>query len=493
MPPKTENKERQVRVRFAPSPTGVPHLGSLRTALFNWVFARHHDGVFVLRIEDTDKERSKPEFEAQMFDALRWLGLNWDEGPEAGGEHGPYRQSERTEIYVGYLKKLLDADKAYYCYCTKDELEAQKQSMLAEGLPPKYSGHCRLLTAAPAGKEPQVIRFRTPDTEVSFKDLIRGTVKFDTALIDDFVIAKNLENPLYNFAVVVDDEEMRITHVLRGEDHISNTPKQILLQQALGFRPMEFGHMPLILAADRTKLSKRYAETSLLEYRTQGYLPQAVVNFLILLGWHPSPTKTEDGTSVEKEVFTLEELVNIFELKRVQKAGAIFNEEKLLWLNREHMKLLSTDELEEALVPLFEARALALGSRERLHEVIETVRDRMKILPDFFELADFFFSMPEYSASLLRWDKAPEGEAKDILKTALESLGSVKAWEKGEIIATLDPLVTEKGKGNVLWPVRVALSGKQNSPDPYDIAAALGKEETVARLSKAIAKLSENV
>jgi glutamyl-tRNA synthetase len=427
-----------------------------------------------------------------MFDAMHWLGLDWDEGPDVGGEYGPYRQSERTDIYAGYLKKLLEADKAYYCYCTKDELEAQKQSMLAEGLPPKYSGHCRLLTEAPAGREPQVIRFRTPDMEVSFKDIIRGTVKFDTALIDDFVIAKNLENPLYNFAVVVDDEEMKITHVLRGEDHISNTPKQILLQQALGFQPMEFGHMPLILAADRTKLSKRYAETSLLEYRVQGYLPQAVVNFMILLGWHPSPTKTEDGQSVEKEVFALEELVNIFELKRVQKAGAIFNEEKLQWLNREHIKLLSTDELEEALVPLFEARALALGSRERLHEVIEAVRDRMKTLTDFFELADFFFSLPEYPASLLRWDKAPEGEAKSILEAVLEAIQSVKAWEKGEIVATLDPLVTEKGKGNVLWPMRVALSGKQNSPDPYDIAVALGKEETIARLSKAIEKISHN-
>lgn len=492
MSPKTENQENQVRVRFAPSPTGLPHLGNFRAALFNWVFARHHNGVFVLRIEDTDKERSRPEFETQILEAMRWLGLDWDEGPETGGEYGPYRQSERTEMYAGYLKKLLDADQAYYCYCTKDELEAQKQSMLAEGLPPKYSGHCRLLTAAPAGKEPQVIRFRTPDTEISFKDMIRGTVKFDTALIDDFVIAKNLENPLYNFAVVVDDEEMRITHVLRGEDHISNTPKQILLGQALGFRTPEFGHMPLILAADRTKLSKRYAETSLLEYRTQGYLPQAVVNFLILLGWHPSPTKTEDGQSVEKEVFTLEELVNIFELKRVQKAGAIFNEEKLLWLNREHIKLLSTDEMEELLVPLFEARTLALGSRERLHEVIEAVRDRMKVLPDFFELADFFFTLPEYPASLLRWDKAPEGESKEVLEAAAEALESVQAWEKSEIIATLDPLVTAKGKGNVLWPVRVALSGKQNSPDPYDIAVALGKEEVAARLSQAIAKLSDN-
>ncbi|OGY97976.1 MAG: glutamate--tRNA ligase [Candidatus Liptonbacteria bacterium RIFCSPHIGHO2_01_FULL_57_28] len=482
MPPKAENKGQKVRVRFPPSPTGSPHLGSLRAALFNWAFARHHNGTFILRIEDTDQERSKPEFEQQMLEALRWLGLDWDEGP--------YRQSERAKIYAKYLQQLLDEDKAYYCYCTKEELEAQRESMLAEGLPPKYSGRCRLLTEAPAGKEPQVVRFRTPDTELVFKDMVRGTVKFDTALIDDFVIAKSLDSVLYHFAVVVDDEEMQITHVIRGEDHISNTPKHILLQKALGFRVPEFGHLPLILAADRSKLSKRYAETSILEYRKQGYLPQAMVNFLILLGWHPSPEKIADGGTTEREVFTLEELVSVFDLKRVQKAGAIFNEEKLQWLNREHMKRLSVDELEEMLVPLFEARALALGSRERLHEVIEAVRDRMKTLNDFFELADFFFTLPDYSSDLLNWAKAPAGETKEVLESALAALSAVGAWEKEAIVAALEPLVTAKGKGNVLWPVRVALSGKQNSPDPYDIATALGKEETLARLSKAISKIS---
>lgn len=489
MPPKSEHEGQNVRVRFPPSPTGEPHLGNFRTALFNWVFARHHNGVFILRIEDTDKERSKPEFETKILEVMRWLGLEWDEGLEVGGPHEPYRQSERAELYAGYLQKLLDTDKAYYCYCTKEELEAQKQSMLAEGLPPKYSGHCRLLTEAPARKEPQVIRFRTPDTELTFKDLIRGTVKFDTALMDDFVIARNINSALYHFAVVVDDEQMQITHILRGEDHISNAPKHILLQQALGFRTPEYGHLPLVLAADRKKLSKRYAETSILEYRKQGYLPEAVLNFLILLGWHPSPEKDADGKSVEKEVFTMDELIKVFDLKRVQKAGAIFNEEKLQWLNREHIKKMTTDELEEALLPFFEARTLALGSRERLHLIIETVRDRMKTLTDFFELADFFFTLPDYPPSLLKWDKGPEGEAREVLEAVRLELEAVKVWEKDEIVATLDPLIAQKGKGNVLWPLRVALSGKQNSPDPYDIAAALGQEETLARLSTAIEKV----
>ena len=489
MSPKSENKDQQVRVRFAPSPTGSLHIGGVRTALFNWLFARKHNGVFILRSEDTDKERSKKEYEDEIIEAMRWVGLDWDEGIQKEKGDECYRQSERTEIYANHLKKLLDENKAYYCYCTKEELEAQKQSMLAEGLPPKYSGHCRLLTTAPAGKEPQVIRFRTPDTELSFKDLIRGTVKFDTALIDDFVIAKDLNSPLYNFAVVVDDETMRISHVIRGEEHISNTPRQMLLQMALGFRSLAYAHLPLIVNAKRAKLSKREADVAILDYREKGFLPQAILNFLVLLGWHPSPNAE---TKEEKEVWTLEELIHEFDIGRVQKAGAFFDEEKLLWLNREHMKLLSTDELEEALVPLFEARTLALGSRERLHEVIEAVRDRMKTLNDFFELADFFFTLPGYEPSLLRWDKAPEGESKEVLKSAAEALESVQAWEKSEIIATLDPLVTAKGKGNVLWPFRVALSGKQNSPDPYDIAVALGKEETVARLSQAIAKLSDN-
>jgi glutamyl-tRNA synthetase len=484
-----DGKERQVRVRFAPSPTGSLHIGGVRTALFNWLFARKHNGVFILRSEDTDKERSKKEYEDEIIEAMNWLGLDWDEGitKEKPGES--YRQSERLEIYSEYLKKLLDANAAYYCYCTKDELEAQKQSMAAEGLAPRYSGHCRLLTEAPAGREPQVIRFRTPDTELTFKDMVRGTVKFDTTLIDDFVIAKDLNSPLYNFAVVVDDETMNISHVIRGEEHISNTPRQMLLQMALGFAPVIYAHLPLILNAQRTKLSKREADVAILDYREKGFLPQAVLNFLVLMGWHPSP---DAETKVEKEVWTLEELVHEFDINRVQKAGAVFNEDKLEWLNREHIKLLSTEDLEELLVPMFEARALALGSRERLHEVIEAVRDRMKTLTDFFDLADFFFSLPEYPASLLSWTKAPEGEAQSILEAASSALESVKAWEKSEIVATLDPLVTEKGKGNVLWPVRVALSGKQNSPDPYDIAAALGREETLARLTKAISKLSGN-
>jgi glutamyl-tRNA synthetase len=364
--------------------------------------------------------------------------------------------------------------------------------MLAEGLVPQYSKHCRNLTVAPAGKKPQTIRVKTPEKIVEFKDMVRGTIKFDTETLGDFVIAKDERTALYNFAVVVDDKEMAVSHVIRGEDHISNTPKQMVLQEALGFEPPRYAHLPLILAADRKKLSKRYVETSLLEYREQGYLPQAVANFLVLMGWHPSP---DPETKKEQEVWTLEELVGAFDIDRVQKAGAIFNEEKLQWLNREHIKKLSTEELEEAILSFLErtggaAAAAAKGSRERLHEIIEAVRERMRTLADFLNFADLFFELPDYPPELLSWGKAPAGEARETLAASLAALKNVKVWEKAEIDAALAPLVAEKGKGNVLWPVRVALSGKENSPDPFDIATALGQEEALARLNKAINKLS---
>ena len=296
--------------------------------------------------------RSEKKHEAQIFAGLEWLGLIWDEGPvgknqevrsKEQGEYGPYRQSERTAIYKKYLEKLLAEKKAYYCYCSKEDLEAERQVLLAQGLPAKYSGHCRNLTSPPAGKNPNVIRFMTPETKVEFKDIIRGKVSFDAGLFGDIVIAKDLETPLYNFVVVVDDEEMKISHVIRGEDHISNTPKQILFQKALGFTEPEYAHLPLILNPDRSKMSKRFADTAVLDYKDRGYAPEAMINFLALLGWHPTH---------DKEIFSLEELVKEFDLKRVQKGGAIFNQEKLDWLQKEHMKQVPTDELVRRIEPL---------------------------------------------------------------------------------------------------------------------------------------------
>ncbi|MBM3257226.1 MAG: glutamate--tRNA ligase [Candidatus Liptonbacteria bacterium] len=470
----------KVRVRFAPSPTGHWHVGGVRTTLFNWLFARKQGGVFILRIEDTDAERSKKEYEAEILEMLAWLGLDYDEGP-GKGNLGPYRQSERTALYEKYLAKLLEEHRAYYCYCSKEELEAERQALLAQGMPAKYGGHCRNLKNPPAGKKPEVIRFKTPEVEIEFKDLIRGKVKFDAALFGDFVIAKDVHSPLYNFAVVVDDHEMQISHVIRGEEHLSNTPKQILMQKAMGLAEPIYGHLPLILDGERKKLSKRYAETSLLEYRERGFLPGAILNFLALLGWHPSH---------DKEVFTLKELIQEFDLSRVQKAGAVFNEKKLLWLNREHLRKLSEEEIAKFLDPFLKKKNLTPNS-EMLRGLIRLERDRIRTFSEFSESAGLFFSLPDYPSSLLNWKDSPKEETKQMISSLKECFAPLteKKFTREGIMAALRNLIETKGKGNVLWPLRAALSGQMASPDPLDIASILGKTETLRRLEIALKKI----
>lgn len=481
-----------VRVRMAPSPTGHWHLGGVRTALFNWLYARQHGGLFLLRIEDTDKARSMREYEIEIIETLKWLNLDWDEGPDwrnengkwissSRGECGPYRQSERTEIYRSYLEKLIKENKAYYCYCTREDLEAERQSMLAAGLASKYGGQCREITKPPANKESRVIRFRTPETKVEFNDLIRGSVSFDASLFGDIVIAKNLDSPLYNFAAVVDDELMRISHVLRGEEHISNTSKQILFQHALGFKEPIYGHLPLILAGDRSKLAKRYAEASILKYRQEGYLPEAIINFLGLLGWHPKG---------DREILTLDELVNEFTLKRIQKAGAIFNSEKLDWLNGQYIKRLTVVELIERLKPFLEEKNI-VAPKEFLKKVAEAERDRMKTLQDFFILTDFFFKLPDYDANLLIWKTEPVSIIKIVLRKAFKIIKNIEVgeFERQKLFVSLDNLVNEYGRGAVFWPLRIAVSGKLASPDPLVIMEILGKDETERRIGIATSKI----
>jgi len=440
----------------------------------------------VLRIEDTDRDRSKKEYEQDIFEGLAWLGLTWDEGPIPGaptyrGSSGPYRQSERGATYKKYLELLLEEKRAYFCYCTKEELEAERQTMLGQGLPPKYGGHCRELRSRPPGKKPEVIRFKTPESRVEFKDVIRGKVEFDASTFGDIVIAKDLESPLYNFAAVVDDYEMRITHVIRGEDHISNTPKQILLQKALNFPDVIYAHLPLILNPDRTKLSKRYNEMSLLEYRKEGYLPAALVNFLALLGWH------SEG---DQEIFTLKELIREFDIKRVQKAGAAFNLEKLDWLNKEYLKNLSTDEIVDTLIPFLEAKRLG-PSREFLSKIVEVERSRMKNLNNFFEIAGFFFALPDYDPLLLVWQKEPASKTKVILKGILEIIDRIKSktLSRTVLAEALADLAEKEGRGPVFWPLRVAVSGQRASPDPLEIIETLGYEETRRRIETAIKKI----
>ena len=487
----TDDLKTEIRVRFAPSPTGYFHIGSARTALFNWLFAKNQGGKFILRIEDTDTERSKKEFETDLLENLKWLGLDWDEGPDPAkpaqyrGDFGPYRQSERLSLYEGYLTRLLAENKAYWCFCTKEELEMERQSMLAQGLAPKYSGKCGKIPLEGAEKrlksgEKAVIRFRVPQTETTFSDIIRGQVKFDSNLFGDIVIAKNLREPLFNFAVVVDDFEMKITHVIRGEDHLSNTPKQILIQKALGFSEPKYAHMPLTLAADRSKLSKRYAETSLNEYKKTGYLPEAMVNFISFLGWHPKE---------EKDVMSREELIQEFDLKRMQKAGAIFNVTKLDWLNSQYIKQIPIQKVKETMEDFIPTEWLE--NEILLLKVFNLEKERINTLAEFKSLADFFFELPDYKTELLSWKEMEKERVVSNLKLLVTEIEKIE--EKDFILEKIEnkimPLTEAFGKGELLWPLRVALSGKDASPGPFEIMDALGKEETLRRLNIAIKKI----
>lgn len=468
--------KKAVRVRFAPSPTGPFSVGNARTAIFNWLYARHEKGEFLLRIEDTDKERSKPEYEKEILEGLKWLGLEWDEEI--------YRQSERTKIYETHLKKLLDEGKAYYCFCTADDLEAERQAFLAQGVPPKYSGRCKKIDKAEAktrveAGESAVIRFKMPESKVEITDAIRGKVSFDTALIGDIVIAKDLERPLYNFAVVVDDEEMKITHVIRGEDHLSNTPKQIAIQKALGFKTPKYAHLPLILDPKGGKLSKRLMALSISELKEKGFLSGAVFNFLVLLGWHPKE---------DKEVVSKKEAIETFTLSRVQKGGARMNQEKLDWLNGYYIRNSETKDLIPYLKNLIPKEWLK--NKTLLKKVLEVEKERMKTLTDLKELANFFFELPDYSGELLVWSDKKK-ESKEALKDVLTKIKDVpeKNFTKENLNKVLNPLSEKHGKGETYWPFRVALSGKKASPGGPEIAEVLGKEETVKRLELAVEKL----
>ncbi|OHA63293.1 MAG: glutamate--tRNA ligase [Candidatus Wildermuthbacteria bacterium RIFCSPHIGHO2_01_FULL_45_20] len=519
-----QSTPQSVRVRIAPSPTGPIHMGNVRAGLFNYLFAKQQGGVFMLRIEDTDKERSKPEWEKDIFENMQWLGLLWDEGPDPAhhgasfGQYGPYRQSERTELYKKYLLKLLAEGKAYYCFCASDELEAQRSNQMSLGEAPRYLGTCRQLAKDQQEKKfkegkPAVIRFIVEPKVVVFDDLIRGKVSFDMSLAGDIVIAKNLETPLYNFTVVIDDYEMKITHVIRGEDHIPNTPKQILLQQALGFPGAQFGHLPLLLGTDRTKLSKRHGDHSVTRYRKEGYLPEAVLNFLALLGWNPGG---------EKEIFTLQELVEDFSLKRIQKGGAVFNVQRLDWINGYYIRQMPIEELTRRCIPFLinaglidpwpdvkgeeiwymaEKRPFPEGilKEEDIQKVIslykdtiQPYQDRLKKLSELPEMIDFFFvDNLDYPKELLLWKDADAATIAHALERAKEILSGIAddKWTREHLEEVLMPFAEqEKNRGYMLWPLRVALSGKKASAGPFEICSALGKEKTLRRIQFALEK-----
>lgn len=486
------------RVRMAPSPTGYFHIGSARTALFNFLFARKYGGKFILRIEDTDQSRSKKEYETNILESLKWLNLHWDEGPEIGGEFGPYRQSERLDIYEKYLKQLLEEGKAYYCFCTKEELEVQRQEMITRGMAPRYSGKCRDLPLETVkrylneGRKP-VIRLKMPNEKIKFKDLIRGEIEFDLSLIGDIVIAKSLREPLYNFSVVIDDYLMEITHVIRGEDHISNTPKQIVLQKALGFPTPFYAHLPMILGPDRSKLSKRHGAMAVLDYKRLGYLPEAIVNFLALLGWHPSS---------DNEILTLEEIIQEFDLKRIQKAGAVFNIKKLDWLNSQYLKKLPLIDLGERFINYLKDSSdykeiIQKYDANYLKKVLEIDLPRITKFSDVFTFFDFFFKESlDYDPKLLFWKEMSLVELKKSLNDSLNLIENIKEEDFNKVnlqIKFYEFIDKEAGyqgnRGKLLWPLRVALSGKEASPGPFEIAEVLGKEKTIQRIKEALKKL----
>lgn len=491
----TKKVDREVRVRIAPSPTGALHIGTARSALFNYLFAKNNRGKFILRIEDTDLERSDLKWTQDIIDNLKWLGIEWDEGPDIDGKFGPYKQSQRLDIYEKYLKQLLDEGKAYYCFCTEEELEEKRQEQMSRGVAPKYDGTCARLAKEIveknlAGKKPRVVRFRLSPKKVKFKDLIRGDVEFDTGLMGDLVIAKNLKTPLYNFAVVVDDHEMQISHVIRGEDHIANTPKQILMQEALGFPTPKYGHLPLILAPDRSKMSKRFGSVAISEYKEQGYLPEAIVNFMVLLGWNP-------GT--EKEIYTLAQLVKEFSIEKVQKSGAVFNIDRLNFLNGLYIREKSLPKLTELCRPYLKEAGLLLAgqaSESKLEKIVEVSRNRMKKLSDIVDLADFFFKDKlDFDKNLLKWDAMGESDIKKSLQVSEKILEDVKKWDlqslEKDLLVEAEKFQPTgqaggKNKGFLLWPLRVALSGKEFSPSPFEIADIFGREKTLKRIKEAI-------
>jgi glutamyl-tRNA synthetase len=479
----------EVRVRFAPSPTGYLHVGGARTALFNWLFARNRGGKSILRIEDTDLERSTEESYKGIVEALRWLGMDWDEGPDVGGGFGPYFQSERRHIYREYAERLLSQGKAYYCFCTPDELCAMREELKSQGKDPMYTRKCRdlapeIVESRLAEGSPRVIRFKAPlGGETVFEDIVRGRVTFPNPQIDDFVIVKSNGYPTYNFAVVVDDSLMRISHVIRGEDHLSNTPKQVMLYHAMEIDLPAFAHVPLIMGADGTRLSKRHGATAVGQFMEDGYLREAMVNYLALLGW-----AYDDRT----DLFESEDLIAKFSLEKVSSKAAVFDYDKLRWMNAEYMKQRSLDEKTDLVLPHLEREGLVpspLDDQTRTYvlRVVEAVGDRLKVAHQISELAGFFFKEtveydPEAAEKFLK--RHYIGPAFKILE---ERLRTLETFDQSTIEPVMKGLVSEMGlkTGDLFQPVRVALTGSKQSPGIYDVMAVLGKERVLERLESA--------
>ena len=487
----------ELRVRFAPSPTGYLHIGGARTALFNYFFAKHSGGRFVLRIEDTDVERTIEDSADRMMESLKWLGLEWDEGPVVGGPAGPYQQSQRQELYQKYAQTLMDKGLAYKCYCTPEELEAEREQARLAKKAPRYSGRCKNLTQDQIRKFEEegrrwAIRFRTPDEGYTVvDDLIRGEVSFANEEIADFIIMKSDGLPTYNFACVIDDWLMGITHVLRADEHISNTPRQMMLYRALMAPMPKFAHVPMILAPDRSKLSKRHGAQTVEEFRDKGYLPEAIVNYLALLGWTP-PDATQ-------ELMSLEEMVELFDLSRVSSTAAVYDVKKLSWMNGQYIKQLDPEELMERLIPFIESAGLS--TREHLaerkdwfREAVITMQERARTLEEMAENMAFYFRPPEsYDEKGVKKHFA-QPEVAGLLEKCVEVLSRMPEWTLEACDRAYTDLAQREGisRGKLIHPTRLALSGITFGPGLFDIMYVLGKDETISRLNTAIGFIKDN-
>ncbi|OGC06326.1 glutamate--tRNA ligase [candidate division WOR-1 bacterium RIFOXYA2_FULL_36_21] len=475
-----------VRTRFAPSPTGALHVGGARTALFNWLFARIQGGKFILRIEDTDKIRSTNEAIKAIYDGMGFLGLDWDEGPKTGGDLGPYMQTERLNIYKEYTEKLLKEGKAYYCFCTTEELNRQRKEAAEKKEAPKYNQNCRRLTTEEALERiknnlPYVIRFSMPPSiKIEIDDLIRGKVVFDSDLLDDFVIMKSDGFPTYNFAAVVDDHLMKITHIIRGDDHLSNTPRQIVLYEAFGFKLPKFAHIPMILGNDKKRLSKRHGATSVIDYKDMGYLPEAMINYLARLGWGHK----------DEELFSRDELLKMFSLEGVTKNPAIFDMEKLNWLNGQYIRKAIPERIVDLCEPLL-INAYENHDIRYISKIVALFLDRLVVIPDIVGLTEYFFK-DDFSFTEKGLDNLKKEGAIEILKELREKIPKVEPFNKEELEKTFKGLAAERGVklGVIIHPCRAALTGRTESPGIYDVIEVLGKEKTVKRIDKTLSTTS---
>jgi glutamyl-tRNA synthetase len=481
-------RENKVRVRFAPSPTGYPHLGNIRTALFNWLFARHNQGIFILRIEDTDVARKVEGAVEMIMDSLRWLGLDWDEGP--------YFQSQRLEYYHNTADELVKQGAAYRCYCSSQRLEALRQEQMSRKQPPGYDRHCRELTPAQktemeaSGITP-VVRFKSPlEGQTSFPDLIRGEIVFENSTLDDFVLLKSDGYPTYHLANIVDDHMMEISHVLRADEWLSSTPRHILLYRALGWQPPQFAHLPMILGPDRSKLSKRHGATSINEYREQGYLAEAMINFLALLGW-----SLDDKT----DIIGRQDIIQNFSLERVSKTAAVFNKDKLDWMNGVYIRSLSPADFASRAIPFLEKNLPEAIRRpmdnDYLLSIMPLIQDRARTLAEISQLIEFFFADDlEYETGLLL-HKIEKAEAVSALQTSLSCLESLNNWTTESLETTLRPLAEELGlkTGVFFGLLRTATTGRTAAPPLFQTMETLGKARCFQRLKAALDKISSSL